>query len=95
MSFSFHYLLLNGDGFFHGVVSAIALLIASIRSLANLSIASSVMSVFRSGEGERYFHSLFSCAFQSVLVKLYGGCAGVVNLGVRSRMVSIGRWSEA
>ena len=95
VSSSFHHLLLNGDGFFRGVVSAIALLIASVRSLANLSIASSVMSVFRSGEGGRYFHSLFSCAFQSVLVKLYGGCAGVVNLGVRSRMVSIGRWLEA
>ena len=94
MSSSFHHLLLKGDGFFRGVVSAIALLIASVMLLANLSIASSVVSVFRSGQGGRYSSSLFFNAFQSVLVKLYGGCVGIVNREVRSRIVSIGRWSE-
>src|SRR5437762_11481686 len=73
VSSSFHHLLLNGDGFFHGVVSAIALLIASVRSLANLSIASSVVSVFLSGGGGRYSCILFLCVFQSVLVILYVG----------------------
>src|SRR5579859_339307 len=81
VSSSFHHLLLKGDGFFRGVVSAIALLIASARSLANLLIASPVVSALGSGEGGRYSSSLFFSAFQSVLVKLYGGCVGVVSRG--------------
>lgn len=51
MSSSFHHLLLKGDDFFREVVSAIALLIAFVMPVAKLSIASSVVSVFRSGEG--------------------------------------------
>src|SRR5579859_1860688 len=50
---SFHHLLLKGDGFLHGVVSAIALPIASVNSLAKLSIPSSVVSVCRSARGRR------------------------------------------
>ena len=94
MSSSFHHLLLKGDGFFCGVVSAVALLIAFVMSLVNLSISSTIVSVFCSGRGGRYTCSLFFSAFQSVLVKLYGGCVGGVVRGVRSSMVSIGRWSE-
>jgi hypothetical protein len=94
VSSSFHHLLLKGDGFFRGVVSAVALLIAFVMSLVNLSISSTDVSVFCSGRGGRYFCSLFFSALQSVLVKLYGGCMGGVVHGVRSSMVSIGRWSE-
>src|SRR5271154_6162702 len=94
VSSSFHHLLLKGDGFFRGVVSAIALLIAFVISVAKLSIASSVVSVLRSGEGGRYSSSLVFSVFQSVLAKLYGGCVGIVIRGVRSRIVLIGRWSE-
>ena len=91
MSSSFHHLLLKGDGFFRGVVSAMALLIAFVIFAAKLSMASSVVNVFRSGMGGRYSCSLIFSVFQSVLVKLYGDCVGVVNHGVRSRIVSIGR----
>src|SRR5579859_5333674 len=94
VSSSFHHLLLKGDGFFRGVVSAIPLLIAFVMSLANSSMAFSVVSVFFSGRGGRYSCILSFSAFQFVLVKLYGGCVGGVNCGVRSRIVSIGRWSE-
>ena len=94
VSSSFHHLLLKGDGFLRGAVSAIALLIASVIPMANSSMASAVASAWRSEHGGRYSYSLASCVFQSVLVKLYGGCVGVVSRGVRSRMVSIGRWSD-
>src|SRR5271155_2977787 len=83
---SFHHLLLKGDGFFLGVVSSIAFLTASTMSDAKQSMSASVAGVF--------FSSLTFIVFQSVFAKLYGGCVGSVIRGVRSRMVSTGRWSE-
>src|SRR5579859_5659905 len=91
MRSSFHHLLLNGDCFFRGVVLAIALQIAFVISVANLSMASSAERVSGVGIGGRLSCSLVSSTFQFVLEKLYGGCMGVVSRGVRSRMVSIGR----
>src|SRR5271155_643038 len=91
---SFHHLLLKGDGFFLGVVSSIAFLTASTMSDAKRSMSASVASVFLSRRGGRCFSSLTFIAFQSVFAKLCGGCVGSVIRGVRSRMVSTGRWSE-
>src|SRR5271154_5138863 len=63
---SFHHLLLKGDGFFRGVVSAIALLIASVTLVARSSMAVVVVSVSLSGSGGRCSNSLASNLFQSV-----------------------------
>ena len=63
MSLSFHHLLLKGDGFFRGVVSAIAWLIASVMLVARLSMAFAVVSVSLSGRGGRYSYSLIFNAF--------------------------------
>jgi len=76
VSSSFHHLLLKGDSFFCGVVSAIALLIASVMVVAKLSVASAIVSVFVSGKGGRYSFSLVFSAFHSVFMKLYGSCVG-------------------
>ena len=92
MNSSFHHLLLKEDDFFCEIVSDIALSIAFMRSLVNLSIFSIVVSVFRSEERERYFYNLFFSVFQFVLMKLYDGCVDVANLEMKSRIVSIGRW---
>ena len=78
------------------MVFAIALLTASVTLVAKLSIALSVVIVYLSGNwgGEGYSTILACSPFQSVLAKWYGGCVGVDTREVRSRIVSIGRWSE-
>src|SRR5271155_2307937 len=63
---SLHHLLLKGDGFFRGVVSAIALLIASVTLVARSSMAVVVVSVSISGSGGRYSCSLTFSVFHSV-----------------------------
>src|SRR5438034_9502280 len=51
VSSSFHHLLLKGDGFLRGVVSAIALLIASVLPIAYSSMASAGASPLRTEHG--------------------------------------------
>ena len=63
----FHHLLLKGDGFFRGVVSSVALLIASVTLVAMSSMAVVVVSVSISGSGGRYSDSLAFNVFHSVL----------------------------
>lgn len=94
MNSSFHHLLLNENDFFYDIISIIVLLITSIKLLINLLIIFSDINIFLSEEEERYSYNLFLCIFQFVLMKLYDDCVNIINLGIRLRMISIGRWSE-
>src|SRR5271169_2022968 len=87
---SFHHLLLNGHGRFRGVVSSIAFWSAFVNSFAYWS---TVSGLARSGSSVfgRYFCSLYSRDFQSVLLKLYAGLLGMHCRGWRSISISIGK----